>query len=147
MPVVSAIIPKLYKNPCDFLLIIYFKSLNTMLRKQARKSCLKWVSWTVSLLLAHDGGRKIWNETVKCHLGLDQHTRRAWWVCSSNEYTASHAQHNERHWLLVLIFSSTPQFQCHSSVHFHSVFTAFLPSGTFTATTSSNSCDKSSHFC
>ena len=31
----SAIIPKLYENPCDCLPIIYFKSLNTTLRKQA----------------------------------------------------------------------------------------------------------------
>ena len=36
MPVVSAIIPKLYENPCDSLLIIYFKSLN-VLRKLAGK--------------------------------------------------------------------------------------------------------------
>ena len=34
MPVVS-VIPKLYENPCDCLLIIYFKSLNNALQKQA----------------------------------------------------------------------------------------------------------------
>ena len=71
VPVVSAIIPKLYENPCDCLLIIYFKSLNTALRKQASIPRLKRASWTVSLLLAHDSGRKIWNETAKCRLGLD----------------------------------------------------------------------------
>ena len=37
IPVVSAIIPKLYVNPCDCLLIIYFKSLNNALQKQAGK--------------------------------------------------------------------------------------------------------------
>jgi len=71
MPVVSAIIPKLYKNPCDCLPIIYFKSLNTTLRKQASTPRLKRASRTVSLLLAHDNGRKIWNQTVKRRLGLD----------------------------------------------------------------------------
>ena len=37
----SAIIPKLYENPCDCLLIIHFKSLITALRKQASMPYLK----------------------------------------------------------------------------------------------------------
>ena len=36
MPVVSPIIPKLYENSCDCLLIRYFKSLNTTLCKSSK---------------------------------------------------------------------------------------------------------------
>ena len=51
MPVVSAIIPKLYKNPCDCIIIIYLPRFNTgtALCKKGSKPRLKRASWMVSL--------------------------------------------------------------------------------------------------
>ena len=40
MPVVSAIIPNLYENSCDYILIIYLKSLEQC-AEQTSKSLLK----------------------------------------------------------------------------------------------------------
>ena len=40
MPVVSAIIPKLYKNSCDYILIIYLKSLEQCCAEQMGRSLL-----------------------------------------------------------------------------------------------------------
>ena len=41
MPVVSAIIPKLYENSCDYILIIYLKCLEQCCAEQTSKSLLK----------------------------------------------------------------------------------------------------------
>ena len=41
MPVVSAIIPKLYENSCDYILIIYLKSLEQCCAEQRSNSFLK----------------------------------------------------------------------------------------------------------
>ena len=61
MPVVTAIIPKLYENSCDCLLIVHHAVQNKRVSHTSNGRAEH------SLLLAHDSGRK----TVKWHLGLD----------------------------------------------------------------------------
>ena len=89
MPVVTAIIPKLYENSCDCLLIIYFKSWYTMLCKTSHTSTSHTSNGRAEqlLLLAHDSEmaprfRLADEETTLLHGGSVQVMN-----------TSSHAQH------------------------------------------------------
>ena len=65
MPVLSAIIPKLYETPCDCILIIHFSSFDSALRKTSKKATPQTRELNgIAFHEAHDSRRKVRDETV-----------------------------------------------------------------------------------
>ena len=98
MPVVSAIFPKLYKIPCDCILIIRLLQcqtdtgephyLNTVLCKTSKYATPHTGELNDITFVSHEAHDFKAYETVKCCPGLEQHTSREWQVHSSHEQLA-----------------------------------------------------------